>query len=355
MDRKHYDQLDSLRGIFIMGILIYHVNASFGSAFSEFLDPVYKYGGYFGNYFFFMLSGFLIAFSYKYFLSQGQISFAWFIKKRLLKLYPLYFITTVVQLYLRILQNGTDGITAKSLLLNGLMMASGWIEDGFPFNTPLWFVSVLILCYIIYYVVCRLSGTENRRYVGLVILLMIWGCVLEIRNWDIPFCYGYNGEGIINFFAGCLLFELYSSLDMVQIRKLSVLGIAVIGLWAVLSLYNTFPFVAADMRFVITFLICPTLILAALTVPVFRKALLFKPLVGFGRISMSIFFWHAPLLKIFMAFCLTFGILISNPQAGFIAYILFVILFCTFSHIVLEKRLNELLGAVLDQDRKKAG
>lgn len=288
MQNQHFYQLDSLRGIFILGIVIYHVNASFGAAFSEFMA------------------------------------------RRLRRLYPLYILTTVVQLCLRILLNETPGITAKAILLNVLMIPSGWIDDGLPFNTPLWFVSVLMLCYIIFFALCRLSGKDGRRYMAMVILLMLWGLVLEIGNFDIPFCYNYNGEGLLNFFAGCLLLEAYSSLDKSYIRKLSTLGMAAICLLGAFSIFGVFRNMPVDMRFVITFLICPALILAALTVPALSLVLTLRPLVLLGSISMSVFFWHAPLLKAFTLLSPWFGFFIHSPQAAFLAYLLFVIFFCAF-------------------------
>ena len=203
-----------------------------------------------------MLSGFLTAYTYRSTLCEGQLSFSGFLARRLRRLYPLYILTTVVQLCLRILLNETTGITAKAILLNVLMIPSGWIDDSLPFNTPLWFVSVLILCYIIFFVLCRLTGKDGRRYMTLVILFMLWGLVLEIGNFDIPFCYNYNGEGLLNFFAGCLLLEAYSSLDKSYIKKLSTLGMAAICLLGAFSIFGVFRNMPVDMRFVITFLIC---------------------------------------------------------------------------------------------------
>ena len=54
---KRFEAIDGLRAVFGLGIVIYHVNETFGAAFSEVLSPVYAYGGYFGNYLLFMLSG----------------------------------------------------------------------------------------------------------------------------------------------------------------------------------------------------------------------------------------------------------------------------------------------------------
>lgn len=58
MEKRYFDEFDSLRGIFIMGIVIYHIRDAFNGVFSEILDPIYKYGGYFGNYFFLCLADF---------------------------------------------------------------------------------------------------------------------------------------------------------------------------------------------------------------------------------------------------------------------------------------------------------
>ena len=54
---NRFEGIDGRRGGVCLGIFIYHVNETFGAAFSEVLSPVYAYGGYFGNYLLFMLSG----------------------------------------------------------------------------------------------------------------------------------------------------------------------------------------------------------------------------------------------------------------------------------------------------------
>lgn len=50
-------------------------NESFHSIFSILLAPVYCYGGYFGNYIFFMISGLLISSHYKKKICQKEIPF----------------------------------------------------------------------------------------------------------------------------------------------------------------------------------------------------------------------------------------------------------------------------------------
>ena len=349
MEKRYFDELDSLRGIFIMGIVIYHIRDAFNGVFSEILDPIYKYGGYFGNYFFFMLSGFLIAFSYKQIVREGRISFSGFLARRLIKIYPLYILSTIVQLCLMILLSGTYGITAKTLLLNAFMMACGWIEDTYPLNLPLWFVCVLMLCYILYFAVCRLTKTGNKKYIFMLLAFMLWGYILEIKNWDFPFCYACDGEGLLNFFTGCLLFEIYSGLDTIQKKRLSAVGLTALFALAILSYYKGFSAVSGDIRIVITAIICTTVIFCALTVSPVKKLLSFRPLQSLGKISMSVFCWHSPFLKISGIL----GIYSLPCQAGFISYLLLLILFCGLSHLTVEKKAGSLFGILLSSDKNR--
>ena len=59
-----FREIDGLKGIFIFLIVIMHVKGAFDYAFSTVLRPAYDYGGYFGNYMFFLLSGFLMGYWY---------------------------------------------------------------------------------------------------------------------------------------------------------------------------------------------------------------------------------------------------------------------------------------------------
>lgn len=60
---KHYVAIDSLKGIIMLFIVLFHINATsvFDGAFNKYLYPIYQYGGAFGNYFFFMISGYLLS------------------------------------------------------------------------------------------------------------------------------------------------------------------------------------------------------------------------------------------------------------------------------------------------------
>lgn len=58
--RRRIKSLDSLKGICIFLIVIYHTADGILRVENTAMDLIYKYGGDLGNTFFFMISGFLI-------------------------------------------------------------------------------------------------------------------------------------------------------------------------------------------------------------------------------------------------------------------------------------------------------
>ena len=74
--------LDVLKGIAIFSIVLFHTNDSFPNAFPK-LKFIYTWGGYLGDYLFFMLSGFTIFYTYNTKGCDNQISLYSFISKRI--------------------------------------------------------------------------------------------------------------------------------------------------------------------------------------------------------------------------------------------------------------------------------
>jgi peptidoglycan/LPS O-acetylase OafA/YrhL len=80
--------LDALRGIAALLIVLYHAPKYLGRALPH-------YSAFLAVDLFFVLSGFVIAFSYENRLLRG-LSFRSFVAARLVRLYPVYLLGTVV-------------------------------------------------------------------------------------------------------------------------------------------------------------------------------------------------------------------------------------------------------------------
>lgn len=299
MNRKYYDSLVGLRGLFILLIVLFHISVTLGTVLPDELEFIYTYGGYMGNYFFFMLSGFLIAHNYKNKIATNEIDFLVFIKKRLLKLYPLYIITNGLALLLKVHLNGWAGsIHLSDLIKVTFLTTTGWIDDGYPYNEPCWFISVLFLCYILAYFVFKLVKSQRDIYYLLLFFIPMWGYYLENAWLSMPFCYNHNGEGFLNFFIGIALYEILS-VNEKQIKNFKILGILISIVLFVLFARLGFDVVCDDPRLAFTFFICPFAIFYAIHGKSCNKILCLKPFIWLGKISMSIFFFHSPLLTLF--------------------------------------------------------
>jgi peptidoglycan/LPS O-acetylase OafA/YrhL len=81
--------LDGLRGVAAIAIVFFHLALIRGDLPGE---------GYLAVDFFFVLSGFVLAHAYGSRLQQGSMSFGRFVLIRMIRLYPLYFLGSVIAL-----------------------------------------------------------------------------------------------------------------------------------------------------------------------------------------------------------------------------------------------------------------
>ena len=201
--------LTGLKGLFIWFIIYFHTapKTPFFSAIpgNEFLT---LYGGTLGNSMFFVLSGFLLSWGYRKRIRERTVSFPDYLGRRLAKLYPPYFISTIVMILLNVLEYGLSAINLKMVVFDLLLQSGGGLVASSPYNGPGWFLSALFVCYLVYYLIAYHTrhSTAYRCAIGLGIA---WGYILICGNWTLPFCFSQNGKAFMNFFVGCALTEIY--------------------------------------------------------------------------------------------------------------------------------------------------
>lgn len=301
----YYPALTALRGLFILSIVIFHIGDMFGRCFGQVLGVFYTYGGYLGNYFFFLLSGFLLGGSYREKIAAGHISFFAFLRRRLIKIYPLYILTNLYMLFLKICTHSLPASgNWRTLLKVALTTSWGWFDNVYPYNLPTWFVSILLQCWIVYYCVARLSAGRPALYRFLTGALSLWGCLLIFLDIQAPFCYSQNGEGFLNFFLGVGLYEAFYSIQNAASAKTRRLATGGAALW-VLLLCGVCGCCAhflrsSSMAPAAVLLICTTAIACALFLPPCRALLETPVLRRLGSISASVYFWHSPLAHMFI-------------------------------------------------------
>lgn len=167
MNEREYS-LDLIRIIATILIVFHHYQQVTGAVF----DSINFWNGkfYFGYMveLFFILSGY---FMYKYIakIKKGE-SFSGFYKKRFLRLFPLMLFGAIMYeifiiIYQRVYNELWFGIHPT---LWGTIIASLGIQEGWGFlnpcvNNPTWYISVLLLCYIIFYMSVVISTGGGKR------------------------------------------------------------------------------------------------------------------------------------------------------------------------------------------------
>ena len=93
MTSDKWNRLSFLKLLACFCIMVFHLDNSFNGVFSHYVPFIQKYGGYLGNYTFFILSGFCMDYSYKNKLIYEHYTFKQFLIPKLLKIYPTYFLS----------------------------------------------------------------------------------------------------------------------------------------------------------------------------------------------------------------------------------------------------------------------
>ena len=351
MERKNYPALSGIRFLFIMMIVLYHCWPMVGALQPGKVALFFRAnGGNWGNYMFFMISGFLMTVHYKSKLTQDQtrVSLHVFLLKRLIKLYPLYFITMCASILFNLGFSGLTFVNFKEVIFNVLMISTGYVEELNQYNSPQWFACVLMLCYLVFYVLCYLARKNKHLFAYGAVVLMLWGYILLSRSLSIPFCYPKNGEGFFNFFLGCLLAEFLQAKSVtVRVKKTVAVTAGVLSVaFFVLAWFKGFDRLSGDSRYAFSLLICPAILMLAVTFRWMDHAFGNRVMSLLGKLSTAIFFWHIPLYQFFYFVCYQNGYFL-NEFSHFVRLVVYLaILFavCIVSYWLVEKKLGNYLN-----------
>lgn len=210
--------LDGLRGLAAIAVVMYHadVTANRTALFSH---------GYLAVDFFFMLSGFVIAYNY-----QARLDTAWaakdFFKVRLLRLYPLYLLGLImggVGLILRnhvshtitSTQNLIAALTLGALLLPIPQFLRGGTHGAFPLDYPAWSLFAEAVANVFHAFLFRRRSTAF--VLGSFFVFAVFTSIFTFRYQGLSFGF-YSNEILLaiprvlmSYTAGILVFRFWAS------------------------------------------------------------------------------------------------------------------------------------------------
>lgn len=298
---ERFDALTSLKGLFIL-VIAFHNTMQFRSLFQAIPGSAFLalFGGDLGNSMFFLLSGFGMAFAYRDRIRANTIAFRDFMGRRLAKLYPMYLISNFVALVLGVIQYGASFINLEKITATLLLRMGGGMTGVSPYNAPTWFLCTLLLCYGVFYFVCHTCKTPTQYHCVIALGIVLgYGCMRADGN--LPFWDMGTGVGLMNFFLGCALAEVYPLLREKSRKWMAPAAFALLVAMLYLMLRYGIEIICGDVKVAFAFLVNPLIFYLAMAQGLCTKALCWKPLVALGNISSSIFFWH---LVVYPGFCL---------------------------------------------------
>lgn len=296
--------LDVTRGIASLSIVMWHWKHFFytgtrllnfdaaAQPFYPILKLFYERGDLAVDYFF-VLSGFIFYWLYSDKIAE-KITFNKFFVLRFSRLYPLHFATLLIVLVLQWfyrIRTGSFFIYPHNdlyhFLLN-LLFASNWgIQLGHSFNGPVWSVSIEVLCYGIFFIVCALKVKK----IGGALILALAGILVD------HFLRSKLGRGVEGFFLGGCVFLFAQKLLSFGFKgtRLYLLCSSCFIAWLIVFFRMEIYFPA---RLSIVGLFCLTILCLVLVES--QRGHLGKRLSFLGDISYSSYLLHFP-LQLFLA------------------------------------------------------
>ena len=339
VEKKREYSLDVLKIIGTLIIVVYHFQGNFGVHYG----PVDFAGGkfYFGYIveLFFMLSGYF-AESYKSRIENGM-TFDEYFSARFLRLIPVIFVCTVLYTGLFTWFWRGNNIKLWSALITALGIQTGGAFNEVYVNSQLWFVSVLLICYAVFFLVTRLGARKSidRRY--LYALVIIAGISSSTYGINLPFWNPNVGRGYIAFFIGLLLAGAIKNRTVTWKLAGPCLGVAAILTGLIIFFYKTVEY---NLVYFLDFILYPCIIIVFRS-EFFRKIFNWKYIGTMAGISFNTYVWHLDFNTLSCEFLKSLNLSVDYTKFSTeIIYVLLEFGIGALSYFFLEKPLNRLLG-----------
>lgn len=293
---KRFQALDSFRGLLALAVVMYHAHAV--NTFTEL--RFFRNADYFVD-FFFVLSGFVVCFSYGLRLNTWQ-QVRDFAVTRTLRLYPLHLVMLAVALAIECTKvvgeahgmsfgsHSFKGLRAVDEILPNLFLLQSWWSGFEPlsFNYPAWSISIEYYTYMLFALMLWWLPRQARAAFAVIavtamVLLSVDSVLLTTQAL----------QGLSCFFAGVITYQVYNVLGERRLsRRLGVvLEVTVLSVIVLLlGYFNTPP------KALMALLFCVAVLVFAFEAGSVSTLLGKRPFRRLGKLSYSIYLTHATLL-----------------------------------------------------------
>ncbi|OSI76168.1 acyltransferase family protein [Bradyrhizobium canariense] len=231
-EARRFVVLDFYRFVAALGVFIFHLKT-----IDSGIAPIWN--GSYGLFvdMFFILSGFVISYSYPS-DARGLKAYSRFMIRRIARIYPLHFLTLLV--FVLLIGFGLDRSARSTPLdfLYNLVLLQAWgVTDHLSFNSPSWSISAEFFCYLIFPLLMLLA----RKVHPLVLAAIVAALYLVLAHGHLPIwqersqMYGANYDygmlrALPSFLNGILLAILFRLSHPYRQKPVVFAGVALFGI-----------------------------------------------------------------------------------------------------------------------------
>lgn len=297
---RKLQQLTGLRYFAAVAVFLSHLGVSqdgsiVGRVFAE---------GYIGVSFFFVLSGFVLSYSYADAITSGRIGFREYVLLRIVRLTPLHYLTALPFIFIGFEADWKN----LSIIIANLLYLHSFFPDSavyFSLNAPSWSLSNEMFFYLCFFFLAPPAVRNLLKMTAALLGIVLLCAILAYRTipevtiaGTMPFdhwlFYIFPGFRMLEFMSGMILFHLWRN-GFVARRILFPISIMFTAL--LMSVAAEIP---EEFRYSLLYLpaVCLVLCSSLSLEGSFNKLLSSKAAVLLGNASFAFYLIHVPVLRI---------------------------------------------------------
>ncbi len=177
MKNERIIELDYIRGISCIMVMLYHYTTRYCQSISDLNFPFQFSWGYMAVASFFVLSGFLIMYN-----SKSDTKFISYIKKKVIRLYPVYWVCMIFTAVICLLFLSSRAVSFKEFIIN-LTMLNELLKvksvDG-----AYWTLLRELIFYVLIGIGLKLNLKNKLQYISTIWLIVLFSLYLISLNYD---------------------------------------------------------------------------------------------------------------------------------------------------------------------------
>lgn len=339
--------LTSLRFVFAFLVFMSHKNL-FPHEEPGFLWHLFR-EGYAGVSFFFMLSGFILAYTYQQRLIEGTATVRSFYVARIARIYPLHLLALLISLFLmRFFDHPSTGDLGE-LAINTLLLQSFIPGQEFLFNSVSWSLSDEAFFYALFPMII-FSTFRDRRPIALVlwsvlgVAIVLSAYLLQNNAWEHWTLYINPLFRIFDFLLGIALYNLCRRWESRHTLQGHYTRLEWLALFLIITAYCSAFFIPVSFRRSVWYWLPMGLLIATFY---FHQGALSRLLshpvcIKLGEISFAFYLFHYLVIQI-VKIALRHLQLEASLPIEFVIDLIACVITAYIAHQYIEQPLNRLI------------